>query len=114
MHNQHIAYSVVARVEPELEDLSDEFRREEGRLEDRRDPCEMLLLVSLESAGVSDSYDVRVRVIGGDLSARAEKYRPHMAMIMCDRVVERCPPRVSSYIDISTCGQKHFDAIRRT
>ena len=64
---------VVPRVEPELEDLSDEFRREEGRLEDRRDPHDVGLSVSLESAGVSDSYDVRVRVICGYLSARAEK-----------------------------------------
>ena len=65
---------VVPRVEPELEDLSDEFRREEGRRrEDRRDPCEVLLRVSLEPAGVSNSYDVSVRVIGGYLSAGAEK-----------------------------------------
>ena len=64
---------VVPRVEPVLEDLSDEFRREEGRLEDRRDPRDVGLSVSLESASVSDSYDVRVRVICGDLSARAEK-----------------------------------------
>ena len=57
----------------EREDLSDELRREEGRLEDRRDPCDVGLRVSLESAGVSDSYEVRLRVIGGDLSAHAEK-----------------------------------------
>ena len=78
MHNQHIAYSVEPRVKPKLEDLSDEFRREEGCLKDRRDPCEVLLCVLLEAAGVSDPYDVRVselrmRVIGGDLSARTEK-----------------------------------------
>ena len=66
-------HSVVARVEPEPEDLSDKFRREEGRLKDRRDPREVGLLVPFESTGVSDSYDVRLRVIGGDLSARAEK-----------------------------------------
>ena len=64
---------VVPRVEPVLEDLSDEFRREEGRFEDRRDPGEVLLRVPSEPAGVSDSYDVRARVIGGYLSARAEK-----------------------------------------
>ena len=64
---------VVPRVEPVLEDLSDEFRREEGRFEDRRDPGDVLLRVPLEPAGVSDSYDVPVRVIGGYLSARAEK-----------------------------------------
>ena len=71
--NHNIAYSVEARVEMELEDLSDEFRREEGRLEDRRDPRDVGLSVSLESAGVSDSYEVRLCVICGDLSARAEK-----------------------------------------
>ena len=72
--SQHSAYSVVPRVEPELKDLSDEFRREEGRRrEDRCDPSEVGLLVFFPAAGVSDSYDVRVRVIGGDLSARAEK-----------------------------------------
>ena len=60
-------------MEMELKDFSDEFRREEGCREDRRDPHDVGLSVSLESAGVSDSYDVRVRVIGGDLSARAEK-----------------------------------------
>ena len=73
LESTYIAYSVVPRVEPVLEDLSDEFRREEGRLKDRRDPREVGLSVSLESAGVFDSYDVRLRVIGGDLSARAEK-----------------------------------------
>ena len=52
---------VVPRVEPVLEDLSDEFRREEGRLEDRRDPHEVGLRVSLEPAGVSDPPEVRVR-----------------------------------------------------
>ena len=60
-------------MEMELEDLPDEFRREEGRLKDRRDPRDVGLRVSLESAGVSDSYEVRGRDIGGDLSARAEK-----------------------------------------
>ena len=60
-------------MEPKREDFPDEFRREEGRLEDRRDPRDVGLRVSLESAGVSDSYDVRVRVICGDLSARVEK-----------------------------------------
>ena len=60
-------------MEPELEDLSDELRREEGRLEDRRDPRDMGLSVSLESARVSDSHEVRLRVIGGYLSARAEE-----------------------------------------
>ena len=60
-------HSVVARVEPELEDLPDEFRREEGRLKDRRDPRDVGLSVSLESAGVSDSYEVWVHVIGGYL-----------------------------------------------
>ena len=73
LESTYIAYSVVPRVEPVLEDLSDEFRREEGRLKDRRDPREVGLLVPFESTGVSDSYDVRLRVIGGDLSARAEK-----------------------------------------
>ena len=60
-------------MEPKREDLADEFRREEGRREDRRDPSDVGLRVSLESAGVSDSYEVWVRVIGGELSARAEK-----------------------------------------
>ena len=60
-------------MEMELKDLSDEFLREEGRLEDRRDARDVGLSVSLESAGVSDSYEVRLRVICGDLSARAEK-----------------------------------------
>ena len=60
-------------MEMELKDLSDEFLREKRRLEDRRDPRDVGLSVSLESAGVSDSYDVGVRVIGGELSARAEK-----------------------------------------
>ncbi len=73
----NIHYSVVARVEPELEDLSDEFRRGAGCLKDRRDPRDVGLSVSLESAGVSDPYDVRVRVISGplsgDVSAGAEK-----------------------------------------
>ena len=64
---------VVPRVEPVLEDLSDQFRREEGRFEDRRDPREVGLLVLLEAAGVSDSYNVPVRVVGRYLSARAEK-----------------------------------------
>ena len=67
-------------MEPVLEDLSDEFRREEGRLKDRRDPREVGLSVSLESAGVFYTYDVRLRVIGGYLSARAEKERPHPAV----------------------------------
>ena len=73
MYNQHSLHSVVARVEMELKDLSDEFLREKRRLEDRRDPRDVGLSVSLESAGVSDSYEVWVRVIGGELSARAEK-----------------------------------------
>ena len=62
-------------MEPKLEDLSDELRREEGRLKDRRDPREVSLLVLLEAAVVSDSYDsdVRVRVIDSYLSARAEE-----------------------------------------
>ena len=62
-------------MEPEPEDLSDELRREEGRLKDRRDPREVSLLVLLEDAVVSDSYDsdVRVRVIDSYLSARAEE-----------------------------------------
>ena len=60
-------------MEMERKDFPDELRREEGRREDRRDPRDVGLSVSLESAGVSDSYDVRLRVIGGDLSARAEK-----------------------------------------
>ena len=60
-------------MEMELKDLSDEFLREKRRLEDRRDPRDVGLSVSLESAGVSDSYEVRLRVIGGYLSARAEK-----------------------------------------
>ena len=63
---------VVPRVEPVLEDLSDEFRREEGRLKDRRDPGEVGLLVFFPAARVSDSYDVRVHVSSGYLSARAE------------------------------------------
>ena len=69
----NIAYSVVPRVEMELKDFPDEFRREEGCREDRRDPCDVGLRVSLESAGVPDSYEVWLRVIGGYLSARAEK-----------------------------------------
>ena len=73
VYNQHNLHSVVARVEPELEDLSDKLRREEGRRKDRCDPCDVGLSVSLESAGVSDSYNVRMRVISGYLSARAEK-----------------------------------------
>ena len=64
---------VVPRVEPVLEDLSDEFRREEGRLEDRRDPGEVLLRVPSDPAGVSDSYDVRARVVGRDLGTGAEE-----------------------------------------
>ena len=56
----------------ELKDFPDEFRREEGRLKDRRDPRDVGLSVSLESAGVPDSFGVRVRVVRGDLSARAE------------------------------------------
>jgi len=64
---------VVPRVEPVLEDLSDEFRREEGRFEDRRDPGEVLLRVPSEPAGVSDSYDVRARVVGRDLGTGAEE-----------------------------------------
>ena len=60
-------------MEMELKDFPDEFRREEGRRKDRRDPRDVGLSVSLESAGVSDSYEVRLRVICGDLSARAEK-----------------------------------------
>ena len=60
-------------MEMELKDLSDEFLREKRRLEDRRDPRDVGLSVSLESAGVSDSYEVRLCVICGDLSARAEK-----------------------------------------
>jgi hypothetical protein len=68
-------HSVVARVEPETHDVSDELLREHRklRLEAARKPREMGLRVSLESAGVSDPYDVPVRVIGGYLSARAEK-----------------------------------------
>ena len=58
---------IVPSVEPKLKDLSDEFRREEGRLKDRRDSREMLLRVPLEPAGVSDSYEVWVHVIGGYL-----------------------------------------------
>ena len=74
-NNIALHYSVVPRVEPEPEDLSDELRREEGRLKDRRDPREVSLLVLLEAAVVSDSYDsdVRVRVIDSYLSARAEE-----------------------------------------
>ena len=64
---------VVPRVEPVLEDLSDEFRREEGRFEDRRDPGEVLLRVPSEPAGVSDSYDVRARVVVRDLGTGAEE-----------------------------------------
>ena len=60
-------------MEMELKDLSDEFLREKRRLEDRRDPRDVGLSVSLESAGVSDSYEVRLRVIGGYLSARPEE-----------------------------------------
>ena len=60
-------------MEMELKDFPDEFRREDGRRKDRRDPRDVGLRVSLESAGVSDSYEVRLRVIGGYLSARAEE-----------------------------------------
>ena len=103
-------------MEMERKDFPDELRREEGRLENRRDPRDVGLSVSLESAGVSDSYDVRVRVIGGELSARAEKERPNTVTSMCgchiyDCQIERSPPGASSCINISTCGQKHFDAI---
>ena len=56
---------VVPRVEPVLEDLSDEFRREEGRLKDRRDPRDVGLSVSLEPARGDDSLEVRVRRICG-------------------------------------------------
>ena len=49
-------------MEMELKDFPDEFRREEGCREDRCDPRDVGLRVSLESAGVSDSYDVRVRM----------------------------------------------------
>ena len=55
-------------MEMELKDLSDEFLREKRRLEDRRDPRDVGLSVSLESARVSDSYEVWVRVIGGELA----------------------------------------------
>ena len=57
----------------ERKDFPDELRREEGRLKDRRDLRDVGLRVSLESAGVPDSYEVRLRVIGGYLSARAEE-----------------------------------------
>ena len=60
-------------MEMERKDFPDELRREEGRLEDRSDPRDVGLSVSLKSAGVSDSYEVRLRVIGGYLSARAEE-----------------------------------------
>ena len=52
---------VVPRVEPVLEDLSDEFRREEGRLKDRRDPHDVILRVSLESARSDDPPEVTRR-----------------------------------------------------
>ena len=77
-------------MKPKREDLSDELRREEGRLKDRRDPRDVGLSVSLESAGVSDSYDVRVRVIGGELSARAEKERPYTVTSMCGCHIYDC------------------------
>ena len=48
-------------MEMELKDFPDEFRREEGRFENRRDPRDVGLRVSLESAGVSDPPEVRVR-----------------------------------------------------
>ena len=64
---------VVPRVEPVLEDLSDEFRREEGRLEDRRDPGEVLLRVSLEPARGADSPKVTRRIYGRKLGTGAEK-----------------------------------------
>ena len=61
VYSQHSLHSVVARVEPELHDLPDHLGREEGRLKDRRDPREVGVRVFLEAAGVSDSFDVRVR-----------------------------------------------------
>ena len=61
--NQHSLHSVVAGVEPETHDVSDELLREHRkfRLETARKPREMGLLVLLEAAGVSDSFHVRVR-----------------------------------------------------
>ena len=91
-----VAYSVVPRVKPKLEDLSDELRREEGRLKDRRDPCEVGLLVPFESASVSDSIEVRARAVGRDLSARAEKERPRTAKPAEECKAERCPPVIFS------------------
>ena len=64
---------VVPRVEPVLEDLADEFWREEGRLKDRRDPRDVGLSVSLESARGDDSPHVRVRRMLRYLGTGAEK-----------------------------------------
>ena len=74
-HSFNITYSVVARVvEPELDD---EARwpcgEAERRLEGVRDPREVGLRVLLEAAGVSDSYQVRVIVTRGDLSASTQE-----------------------------------------
>ena len=73
MYNQHSLHSVVAGVEPETHDVSDELLREHRkfRLETARKPREMGLLVLLEAAGAeiptnnTDPYIVRVRNAGG-------------------------------------------------
>ena len=61
-----------------LEGLSDEFRREEGRLEDRRDPREVGLLVFFPAAGVSDSYDARVPCYWQGSQRRLRRNKGHI------------------------------------
>ena len=66
--------SVVTEMQPELHDLAHDLGREAPpvRGEELGHGGEVILRVLLEAAGVSDSYDVRVRLVDGDLSARAE------------------------------------------
>ena len=88
------AYSVVARVvEPELGDeVRGPGREAEHRLDGFRDSREVGLRVLLEAAGVSDSYNVRMRDVGRDLSARAEKERPRTGMTSINCNAERRTP----------------------
>ena len=51
-------------MEMERKNFPDELRREEGRLEDRRDPRDVGLGVSLESARGDDSEEVLVVRVG--------------------------------------------------
>ena len=88
------AYSVVARVvEPELDDEArGPCGEAEHRLDGFRDSREVGLRVLLEAAGVSDSHNVRMRDVGRDLSARAEKKRPRTGLITINCIAERCTP----------------------